>query len=439
MKTFLISYVIMINLIGLFLMGLDKRRAVRRTWRISEKTLFITALLFGSIGILIGMYLFRHKTRHLSFALGIPVILVLQLCVISLLFYWNRARMGSPSQAVQHELELIRNLDSDTIRDFVSYESLFHSQITSGPIDESTSDAVNLFFRDFTYEIHDEALQDDQAVVTASITNIDMHALAEDLCKEILRESVAIFPSDSSRRTTSDYYQMLGAAISSGSYDSVTTSATFHLKREDGVWVILVDAALEDELVSGFISYMNDPFILSAKTALSIHLDALCALDATQWTEYLSIEDVFATYNSEYYPLIDEAYTRQLAADFDYEILRCTTDGSNATADIRIRSIDMTNVLTIYKRLLLEYAATSKSIRDDSETFSDETSRLLLQALEENEKSASTDIRLTFQNNGDAWEIYFSDDFTDALMGGIREALEAFNSLSRESDGFHAS
>ena len=43
----------MINLIGLFLMGLDKRRAVRRTWRISEKTLFITALLFGSIGILI--------------------------------------------------------------------------------------------------------------------------------------------------------------------------------------------------------------------------------------------------------------------------------------------------------------------------------------------------------------------------------------------------
>ena len=86
--------------------------------------------------------------------------------------------------------------------------------------------------------------------------------------------------------------------------------------------MILADSTLEDQLVSGFISSMNDPYILPASTVLSIHLDALKALDADGWKNYLSISDVFATYNSEYSTQIDDAYSARIAAAFDYEILK---------------------------------------------------------------------------------------------------------------------
>lgn len=75
----LIAYLIIINALGFFLMLADKRRARKKKWRIPEATLFIVAAVGGSLGILLGMYLFRHKTRHLRFTGGIPLILALQI------------------------------------------------------------------------------------------------------------------------------------------------------------------------------------------------------------------------------------------------------------------------------------------------------------------------------------------------------------------------
>ena len=63
-------------------MYVDKRRAIKRKWRISEHTLILTSILGGSIGSLIGMYTFRHKTKHLKFKLGIPIILTIQVALL---------------------------------------------------------------------------------------------------------------------------------------------------------------------------------------------------------------------------------------------------------------------------------------------------------------------------------------------------------------------
>lgn len=76
-----IIYLILMNMIGLFLMGLDKSKAKRHVWRIPEKTLFLVSLLGGSVGTWAGMYLFRHKTRHWYFVVGMPGILVVQVIV----------------------------------------------------------------------------------------------------------------------------------------------------------------------------------------------------------------------------------------------------------------------------------------------------------------------------------------------------------------------
>ncbi|MCM1257715.1 MAG: DUF1294 domain-containing protein [Roseburia sp.] len=77
----ILCYLIVMNLVGLCLMGLDKFKARRHLWRISEKTLFLVSIFGGSIGTWAGMYLFMHKTRHWYFVVGMPLILVVHVAV----------------------------------------------------------------------------------------------------------------------------------------------------------------------------------------------------------------------------------------------------------------------------------------------------------------------------------------------------------------------
>lgn len=86
-QTFLIGYVIIINVIGFLLMGIDKLKARRRGFRIPEATLFIIALIGGSIGSILGMYIFRHKTRHRTFTIGMPAILIVQIIFVLVLIF----------------------------------------------------------------------------------------------------------------------------------------------------------------------------------------------------------------------------------------------------------------------------------------------------------------------------------------------------------------
>ncbi len=83
----LVSYFLIINLIGFLSMYIDKRRARKHLWRIPEATLFIIAIIGGSIGSIAGMHLFRHKTRHWYFVYGMPAILIVQIALVLLLLY----------------------------------------------------------------------------------------------------------------------------------------------------------------------------------------------------------------------------------------------------------------------------------------------------------------------------------------------------------------
>lgn len=79
MQTCILIYLAAVNGIAFLLCGIDKWKARRERWRIPEKTLFLSAIVGGSVGFLLGMQLFRHKTKHKSFTIGIPLILALQI------------------------------------------------------------------------------------------------------------------------------------------------------------------------------------------------------------------------------------------------------------------------------------------------------------------------------------------------------------------------
>lgn len=78
-----IFYLAVVNLIDFLLMGVDKKKAIRGAWRIPEATLFLFALIGGSLGGILGMHFFHHKTKHWYFKWGMPAILALQLVL-----YW---------------------------------------------------------------------------------------------------------------------------------------------------------------------------------------------------------------------------------------------------------------------------------------------------------------------------------------------------------------
>ena len=86
MKLLLIIYVAVMSLIAFAAFGLDKYKAKTDKWRTPEKTLFLLAIIGGGVGAFLGMQVFRHKTKHTQFVIGIPAIMIAQLILIGWLW-----------------------------------------------------------------------------------------------------------------------------------------------------------------------------------------------------------------------------------------------------------------------------------------------------------------------------------------------------------------
>ncbi|MGL4572516.1 MAG: DUF1294 domain-containing protein [Clostridium sp.] len=86
MSNIFLGYLLIINIVGFISMFIDKEKAKRHKWRIPENTLMFIALIGGSVGSILGMEVFRHKTKHMKFKLGLPVILIVQIVLYFIVF-----------------------------------------------------------------------------------------------------------------------------------------------------------------------------------------------------------------------------------------------------------------------------------------------------------------------------------------------------------------
>ncbi|WP_321420011.1 DUF1294 domain-containing protein [uncultured Methanomethylovorans sp.] len=92
LTNYLLVYVLVVNIISFSLMGLDKKKATRKKYRIPEKQLFLWVIMGGSLGGVLGMKIFRHKTKHPQFKYGFPLILLIHLVLISM--FWTGILSG---------------------------------------------------------------------------------------------------------------------------------------------------------------------------------------------------------------------------------------------------------------------------------------------------------------------------------------------------------
>lgn len=82
MVTIILILIIIINIVGFSMAGIDKQRSIKRMWRIPEKNFYFVSIIGGCPGVYLGFIVFRHKTKHLKFMLGLPFIFVIQLIIL---------------------------------------------------------------------------------------------------------------------------------------------------------------------------------------------------------------------------------------------------------------------------------------------------------------------------------------------------------------------
>lgn len=423
----LIGYLILINLAGFFSMCIDKRRARKGKYRISERWLFLIAAVGGSAGSLFGMYLFHHKTRHKRFVIGLPIILFLQIVILMVAASSFHAQAGRPSTSVRNTLDLVKQMDDETIHSFVSYEALSDQQLTEAD-EDAAFDAVRLFFERFDYEITDEQIAGDSAQVTVNISNLDAHSLAHDLCLQLTSQWIDLSKAPENAPVFTDYFALLRDSLKNNSYSIVQTSATFDLSLRQHKWILQMDEQVRDQIMGGLSSWLRNPYLLTPEEIITLYLDAFSALDADGWIRYFAADDLFATGSEEYAASIDRFFFEKLAEYYEWELVSCNTVDDQSEIQLSVESVDMKKVFTLYQEKLLSYAGTIESVTSGSTELSDTSARLLMESLEEASEKASFSATVTMGNDGVTWQPEDLSSLVNAMLGNLDDALEIMRS-----------
>lgn len=344
------------------------------------------------------------------------------------------ANKNSPKGVVRKELNLIKNLDEETIESFSSYKIFSESESLPAEIKESALEAMKLFFQNFSYKIEDTNITEDQAVVTVSITNIDARTLANDLCRAIIADSLN-HPAKAEQSSVAFYSDLLKYLLTQNQYELKTTTLEIPLEKIEGIWTIISSAKLEDGLVGGLSSYMMDPDIVSAQELVEINLKHFQDMTPDQFLSYFGIDDIFST-SSSTADEIDLAFASQILDHLTYQIVSSNQTDSSAEVLVDITNLDLYSVLDSYKVALLAYAETADPILATEQERNEKTALLLLESLQETDEVTTTTLSIQLKNTGLIWEIQNTSELTEAILGNITEASSAFLEASEQTKMF---
>ena len=330
----------------------------------------------------------------------------------------------TPEKLVRSSLEQIKKLDEKTIQNFVSYQDLVQNKTRDTDVGEETIEAVRLFFQNFDYSIISTETNEDRATVTVEIKNLDARTLAHDLCLALTK--ISADPRTEDATTMNSYFTVLRDILKTNTYAESTTTACFELLRQSGNWKIQITDKLKDEIISGLISALKDPYLLTPEEVADATLGVFMEFSPENWVTYLGMHDVFAI-GSDQSDQVDLSLATQIASCFHYNVTQLRVNGDEATASADITSLDMASVLKAYKKKLLVYAETAESLRASDSEIADKSAKLLKEALDENEETILRSVPLTFHNNGSAWEMTIGEKFSEVILGGSGDALSAFH------------
>lgn len=316
---------------------------------------------------------------------------------------------------ITNELDLLKNLDSDTAQKYISYKELFPDATEKTERSKEVEEVFSLFFQDFDYRILRIKVDKDKKEASANLklTTIDARALARDYTISHLEEAILNAADSASQNTEEqsdsmeDRYLILNELLKDHTYKTVETDCTLTLQNistNGEEWEIKRTHDLENSLVGGLITYLGDSDLLTPEETLTVYLNTLKTMDQDQMSNYLGLESLLSTSDTAKNS-IASALVEQMHKNFDFKITDSTVESYQAVIQTEITTFDSDAILKAYQEELDEYLSSPEAVIDGAQKRYNHSLELLLRNIEKNTGTLTHPAVFVLTNDGASWKL----------------------------------
>lgn len=325
----------------------------------------------------------------------------------------SQSAKAHAEKAIKKDLDLLKNLDSETTMQYISYQELFPDSDDSTKLSADIKEVFSLFFQNFDYKILGISVDSDEKNASAQLklTTLDAKALASDFVSASLQEEIlesASGKENDNGNSLEQRYLLLYKLLKNNTYSSAERNTSIQLNNlgssSEPDWEITHSSSLENNLVGGLITYLSDPDLVPPAETLTVYLKTLQEMDVKQMANYLGLDSILNTSDSAK-NAIASALMEQFHSCFNYKISSTSVSGYLAEVDAELTTFDSNSILTQYEKELNTYLASADAVIDGSQKRYNKSHELLLDSIRNNQATITATATFHLTNDGASWKL----------------------------------
>ena len=325
----------------------------------------------------------------------------------------SQSAKAHAEKAIKKDLDLLKNLDSETTMQYISYQELFPDSDDSTKLSADIKEVFSLFFQNFDYKILGISVDSDEKNASAQLklTTLDAEALASDFVSASLQEEIletASGKENDNGNSLEQRYLLLYKLLKNNTYSSAERTTSIQLNNlgssSEPDWEITHSSSLENDLVGGLITYLSDPDLVPPAETLTVYLKTLQEMDVKQMANYLGLDSILNTSDSAK-NAIASALMEQFHSCFNYKISSTSVSGYLAEVDAELTTFDSNSILTQYEKELNTYLASADAVIDGSQKRYNKSHELLLDNIRNNQATITATATFHLTNDGASWKL----------------------------------
>lgn len=325
----------------------------------------------------------------------------------------SQSAKAHAEKAIKKDLDLLKNLDSETTMQYISYQELFPDSDDSTKLSADIKEVFSLFFQNFDYKILDISVDSDEKNASAQLklTTLDAEALASDFVSASLQEEIletASGKENDNGNSLEQRYLLLYKLLKNNTYSSAERTTSIQLNNlgssSEPDWEITHSSSLENDLVGGLITYLSDPDLVPPAETLTVYLKTLQEMDVKHMANYLGLDSILNTSDSAK-NAIASALMEQFHSCFNYKISSTSVSGYLAEVDAELTTFDSNSILTQYEKELNTYLASADAVIDGSQKRYNKSHELLLDSIRNNQATITATATFHLTNDGASWKL----------------------------------
>ncbi len=340
----------------------------------------------------------------------------------------SQSAKAHAEKAIKKDLDLLKNLDSETTMQYISYQELFPDSDDSTKLSADIKEVFSLFFQNFDYKILGISVDSDEKNASAQLklTTLDAEALASDFVSASLQEEIletASGKENDNGNSLEQRYLLLYKLLKNNTYSSAERTTSIQLNNlgssSEPDWEITHSSSLENDLVGGLITYLSDPDLVPPAETLTVYLKTLQEMDVKQMANYLGLDSILNTSDSAK-NAIASALMEQFHSCFNYKISSTSVSGYLAEVDAELTTFDSNSILTQYEKELNTYLASADAVIDGSQKRYNKSHELLLDSIRNNQATITATATFHLTNDGASWKLENAGtELGNAIFGAL--------------------